>query len=236
MVENPLTINLEVLLSVLYSWRCLEATGRIRLKARGRRLKPKTWEHQRTHDYREYWVIRDHSKASIPTLKPTTAQEPISFRARRTTQILQQRRNIALNVNIQAAQSHTKDIDPSQNSLLNTPLHSREKKSSSMHQNTNESFPNQETLTSQSSNPTHWEKPPQWKGTTDHQKREKPVQTQQSKQDEKTEKHPAGKGTWKMPTKPNRRGGNWESTWKRIYNNDNKNDPISWKQNGVTDK
>ena len=35
----------------------------------------------------------------------------------------------------------------SQNSLLDTSLHSREKKSSSTHQNTNTSFPNQETLT-----------------------------------------------------------------------------------------
>ena len=39
-----------------------------------------------------------------------------------------------------------------------------------------------------------------------------------------------------MPTKPNKRGGDRESTWKRILNNDNKNDPKSWKQNGVTDK
>ena len=76
-------------------------------------------------------------------------------------QILQQSKNITLSVNIQAAQSHTKPIDPSQNSLLDTPLHSREKKSSSTHQNTKASFPKQETLTSQSSKPTHWEKPPQ---------------------------------------------------------------------------
>ena len=37
----------------------------------------------------------------------------------------------------------------------------REKKSSSMHQNTDASFPNRETLTSQLSNPTDWVKPPQ---------------------------------------------------------------------------
>ena len=98
---------------------------------------------------------------SIPMLKSSTTQEPISSRARHTMQILQQRRNIALSVNIRAAQSHTKHIDPSQNSLLGTPLHSREKKSSSTHQNTDASFPNQETLTNQSSNPTLWVKPPQ---------------------------------------------------------------------------
>jgi len=34
-------------------------------------------------------------------------------------------------------------------------LHSRGKKSSSTHQNTDTSFPNQETLTSHPSNPTH---------------------------------------------------------------------------------
>ena len=39
-----------------------------------------------------------------------------------------------------------------------------------------------------------------------------------------------------MPTKSNKRGGDTESTWKRIQNNDSKNDPKSWKQNGVTDK
>jgi len=41
-VENLFTINLDVLSSVLYGWRSLEATARIRLKARGRRLKSKT--------------------------------------------------------------------------------------------------------------------------------------------------------------------------------------------------
>ena len=43
----------------------------------------------------------------------------------------------------------------SQNSVLDTSLHSREKKSSSTHQNTGTSFPNQETLTSHPYNPTH---------------------------------------------------------------------------------
>ena len=38
-------------------------------------------------------------------------------------------------------------------------MHSGEKKSSSTHQNTDISFPNQETLTSHSSNPTHREEP-----------------------------------------------------------------------------
>ena len=51
--ENLFTINLKVLLWVLYSCRSLEATGRITLKSRGRRLKPKAWENQKTPDYRE---------------------------------------------------------------------------------------------------------------------------------------------------------------------------------------
>ena len=38
-----------------------------------------------------------------------------------------------------------------------------------------------------------------------------------------------------MPTKPNKKGGDWESSWKIIQNKDSKNDPKSWKQNGVTD-
>ena len=51
---SPFTINLEVLLSVLHSWRSLETIGRIKLKFRGRRLKPKTWENQKTPDYTEH--------------------------------------------------------------------------------------------------------------------------------------------------------------------------------------
>ena len=38
-----------------------------------------------------------------------------------------------------------------------------------------------------------------------------------------------------MPTKPNKRGRDRESTWKRIQNNDSKNDPKLKKKNGVTD-
>jgi len=41
-VEKFFTINLDVLSSVLYGWRSLDATVRIRLKAGGRRLKSKT--------------------------------------------------------------------------------------------------------------------------------------------------------------------------------------------------
>ena len=36
--------------------------------------------------------------------------------------------------------------------------------------------------------------------------------------------------------KPNKKGGDRESTWKIIQNNDSKDDPKSWKQNVTTDK
>ena len=52
--DSLFTINLDVLSSVLYGWGSLEATVRIRLKARGRRLKSKTWELQKTPDSREH--------------------------------------------------------------------------------------------------------------------------------------------------------------------------------------
>ena len=91
----------------------MEATVRIRLKARGRRLKYKTWEHQKTPDSRQHWLTRAHPKASIPTLKPSSTQEPRSFRARHTKLILQKHRNITLSIKIQAAKSHTKPIDTS---------------------------------------------------------------------------------------------------------------------------
>ena len=124
----------------------------------------------------------------------------------------------------------------SHNPLLVTPLHSREKKSSSTHQNTDTSFPNQETWTSHLYNPTHSEEPPQQRGTTNCQNTERPPQTQQYYQAEETEEYSAGKGTGEMPTKPNKRGRDRESTWERIPNNDSENDPKSWNQNGITDK
>ena len=71
-------------------------------------------------------------------------------------------------------------------------MHSREKKPSSTHWNTNTSFPNQKTLTSDPSNPTHSKEAPQYTRTTNCQNTERPPQTQQYKQDEKAEKYPAG--------------------------------------------
>ena len=162
-VENPFTINLEVLLSVLYGWRSLEATGRIRLKSRGKRLKTNTWEHQRTPDYREHWSIRDHPKASIPTLKPTTIQASISSRARHTMQILQQCKNIAHECQYTGCPKSHQTHRPISKLTTGHSLLAlqREEIQLSTHQNTNASFPNEQTSTSQTSSPTHWEKPPQ---------------------------------------------------------------------------
>ena len=112
-VENLFTINLDVLSSVVYGWRSLEATIRIRLKTRGRRLKSKTLEEQKTPDSRSHLSTKAHPKASIPTLKPSSTQETTSSRARHTKLILQQCRNITLSIKIQAVKSHTKPIDNS---------------------------------------------------------------------------------------------------------------------------
>ena len=53
-VEKLFISNLDVLSLVLYRWRSLEATVKIKLKTRSRRLKSKSGEHQRTPDSREH--------------------------------------------------------------------------------------------------------------------------------------------------------------------------------------
>ena len=49
--------------------------------------------------------------------------------------------------------------------------------------------------------------------STNFQNTERTPQTQQYKQDEETEEYQAAKGTGEMPTKPNKRGRDRESTW-----------------------
>ena len=71
----------------------------------------------------------------------------------------------------------------------------REKKYSSTHQNTDTSFPNQETLTSHLYKPTHSEETPDKENSTNCQNTERTPRTQQFKQDEETEEYPADKGT-----------------------------------------
>ena len=57
--SSPLSLK-DVLSMVLYRWRSLEATVKIRLKTRSRRLKSKSWEHQRTPDSREHLSTGAH--------------------------------------------------------------------------------------------------------------------------------------------------------------------------------
>ena len=71
----------------------------------------------------------------------------------------------------------------------------REKKYSSIHQNIDTSFPNQETLTSHLYNPHTARKRHNKENSTNCQNTERTPQTQQFKQDEETEEYPADKGT-----------------------------------------
>jgi len=82
----------------------------------------------------------------------------------------------------------------SHNSLLDTSLHSREKKSSYTHQNTDTSFPNQEPWQATRTAPPTGRKLHNKEDSTNGQNTERPPQTQQYKQDEETEEYPAGKG------------------------------------------
>ena len=93
------------------------------------------------------------------------------------------------------AESYTKHIDTSKLSTGHLIALQREEIASSNYQNTEVNCPNEETLTSHLSNPTHREEPPQKRGTTNFQHIVRPPQTQQLKQDEKAEKYSAGKGT-----------------------------------------
>ena len=105
-------------------------------------------------------IDRSSSNASIPTLKPRTTQgqqvpeQDISckFSSNTGTQSW---------ASIYRLPKVTPNPLTSHNSLLDTSLHSREKKSSSTHQNTETSFPNQETLTSHP-----YKLDPQWGNST----------------------------------------------------------------------
>ena len=57
-------------------------------------------------------MTRVHPKASIPTLKSSSTQDPTNFRATHT-KIIQQNRNITLSIKMQAAKRPTKLIDNS---------------------------------------------------------------------------------------------------------------------------
>ena len=150
-------------------------------------------------------------------------------------QILQQHRNTPLSFNIQAAKSYSKPL-MSHNPLLVTPLHSREKKSSFTHQTPTQASLTKKPWQATDTTPPTVRKLHNKENSTNSQNIERPPQMQQYNQDEETEEYPAGKGTGEMPTKPNQRGGDRESTWERILNIDSENDLKSWNQNGITEK
>ena len=98
---------------------------------------------------------------------------------------------MTLTIKIQVAKSHTKLIYISK--LTTEHFIALQREEIQLHlPEPDASSPNQETLTSHSSNPIHREELLQQGGTTNFQYTERPPQTQQSKQDEKAEKYSAG--------------------------------------------
>jgi len=97
---------------------------------------------------------------SIPTLKPSSIQEPSRPSARYTTLILQQKRNTNLNIKRQAAQSHAKPIDTPKFTIGKFIALQREEIQLHPPEHRHK-LPNQEILTSHYSNPTHREQAPQ---------------------------------------------------------------------------
>ena len=92
-------------------------------------------------------------------------------------------------------QSHAKPINTLSNSPQDTSLHSKGKRSSPTHQNTDTSSPNEQTLKSHWSNPTYREQTPQSTGTVNFQPAERALQTQKSKHNEKAVKYSEDEGT-----------------------------------------
>ena len=157
--------------------------------------------------------MRAHPKVSIPTGRPSSIQEPTSSSASHPVLILQQNRNTTLNINRQSAQSHAKPIDTPKL----TTGHSREKRSSSIHQDTDTSSPKPRNFHKPLVQPHPQEQTPQLRGT---------MTTSLQKGDPKHRKLNKTKGReisscWGNMIKnpPNHtRGGDRESTWKRIQN------------------
>ena len=135
-------------------------------------------------------------------------------------------------------QSHTKHIDPSQNSLLDIIALQREEIQFHRPEHRRK-LPEPGNLDKPIGNPTHWVKPPQYKGTTNHQNTESPLQTQKSRQDEKAEKYQQVNEREKCPpsqTKEEEIGNLPEKEFririiKMIQNLENKMElQISWRQ------
>ena len=159
MVEKLFIFKVDVLSMVLYRRRSFETTVKIRQITGSRRLKSNSesrelltpgiinWQEliKRLHTYTE---TKHQIRANKFQGKTYQANSPTT----------QEHKPWAPRYRLPKV---TPKPQTSHNSLLDTSLHSREKKSSSTHQNTDTSFPNQETLTSHLYKLTHSEETPQ---------------------------------------------------------------------------
>ena len=197
---------------VLYRGRSLETTVKIRLKNRSRRLKSKSWDHQRTPDSREHKSIGVHQmppylywNQAPPKCQQVPEQDiPCKFSSNTGTQPW-------------ASIYRLHKVTPNNWHLITHywTLHCTPERRNSA--------PPTRTPTQGSLNRKPWyaslTTPPTARklhnkeNSTNGQNTERTPQTQQFKQDEETEEYPADKGTGKMPTKPNKRGRDRESTW-----------------------
>ena len=157
-VEKLFIFNLDV-----YQQCCVDgevlATVKIRLKTRSRRLKSKSWEHQRTPDSRKHYSTGAHQmppylcrNQAPPKGRQFPEQDiPCKFYSNTGTQPW---------ASIYRQTKVTRNPLTSHNSLLDNSLHSREEIQLCPPEH-DTSFPKQETLTSHLYNPTHSEKTPQ---------------------------------------------------------------------------
>ena len=119
-------------------------------------------------------LIDKRSSKSLHTYTETKLHPRVKkFQSKTYQANSQQRRNITLSIKIQAAKSHTEPIDTSQHTTGH--LIALQREQIQLHPPEHQaSFPNQETLISHLSNPTHREEPPQKRGATNFQHTERP--------------------------------------------------------------
>ena len=129
-------------------------------------------------------MTKAHTKASISTRKPSSTQEPTSFRARHFKLILQQSRNITLSTKIQVAKSHTKPIDTSK--LTTGHFTALQREEIQLHPpGHRHKFPAPGNFHKPLVQPHPQEQTPQYRRTMNIQSTEWAPQTQQSKQSER---------------------------------------------------
>ena len=109
-MDNYFTINLGILSSTLYGWRSLEVTVREGPKARSRMLNSKFYNIRELHTPGNI-KRQELTQVSIPTLNPSSNQEPKSSSVRQTMLILQKNRNTTLSIKRLSEQNHVKPID-----------------------------------------------------------------------------------------------------------------------------